>query len=104
MLLVDLQPLGFTGQEAEDILGRVSITVNKNAIPYDPQPPRVTSGLRLGTPSLTTRGFGLDEMKEIADLIVTTLKKSGDNKTEKEMRDRVHKLTKGFPVPGLGSF
>ena len=45
-----------------------------------------------------------DEMKEIADLIVTTLKKSGDNKTEKEMRDRVHKLTKGFPVPGLGSF
>ena len=104
MLLVDLQPLGLTGQEAEDILGRVSITVNKNAIPYDPQPPRVTSGLRLGTPSLTTRGFGLDEMKEIADLIVTTLKKSGDNKTEKEMRDRVHKLTKGFPVPGLGSF
>ena len=104
MLLVDLQPLGLTGQEAEDILGRVSITVNKNAIPYDPQPPRVTSGLRLGTPSLTTRGFGLDEMKEIADLIVTVLKKSGDDKTEKETRDRVHKLTKGFPVPGLGSF
>ena len=104
MLLVDLQPLGLTGQEAENILGRVSITVNKNAIPYDPQPPRVTSGLRLGTPSLTTRGFGLDEMKEIADLIVTVLKKPGSDKTEKETRDRVHRLTKGFPVPGLGSF
>ena len=104
MLLVDLQPLGLTGQEAENILGRVSITVNKNAIPYDPQPPRVTSGLRLGTPSLTTRGFCLDEMKEIADLIVTVLKKPGSDKTEKETRDRVHRLTKGFPVPGLGSF
>ena len=104
MLLVDLQPLGLTGQEAEDILGRVSITVNKNAIPYDPQPPRVTSGLRLGTPSLTTRGFGLDEMKEVADLIVSVLKKPGDSKTEKETRDRVHRLTARFPVPGLGSF
>ena len=104
MLLVDLRSLGLTGQEAEDILGRVSITVNKNAIPYDPQPPRVTSGLRLGTPSLTTRGFGLEEMKQVADLIVAALSQAGNKKAEKNVRRKVHELTNQFPVPGLGIF
>ena len=104
MLLVDLRSIGLTGQEAEDILGRVSITVNKNAIPYDPQPPRVTSGLRLGTPSLTTRGFGLEEMKQVADLIVAALSQAGNTKVEKEVRRKVHELTSQFPVPELGTF
>ena len=64
--------MDITGQEAEDALSRVYITVNKNAIPFDSRPPRVTSGLRLGTAALTTRGFGAEEMVEVARLIVKT--------------------------------
>jgi glycine hydroxymethyltransferase len=100
LMLVDLTPIGITGQEAEDALGRVHITVNKNAIPFDTQPPRVTSGLRLGTPALTTRGFGTEETVEVARLIVDVLTHIGDTRVEGDVGNRVLELTSGFPIPG----
>ena len=101
LMLVDVRALECTGQEAEEALGRVGITVNKNAIPNDPQPPRVTSGLRLGTPSITTRGFGETESRAVAELIVRTLNHRGDEKVEAEVSEAVAALTSRFPVPGL---
>lgn len=101
LMLVDLTPLSITGQDAEAALGRVHITVNKNAIPFDPNPPRVTSGLRLGTPSVTSRGFGQGEMSQIASFIVRVLTHLGDSAVEAEVRKQVVKLTAKFPVPGL---
>jgi glycine hydroxymethyltransferase len=82
-------------------LGRVNITVNKNAIPNDPQPPRVTSGLRLGSPAITSRGFGMEESKRVAALIVRALNYRGDERVEAEVRDAVAELTSQHPVPGL---
>ena len=101
LMLVDLTRLECTGQEAEDALGAVNITVNKNAIPNDPLPPRVTSGLRLGTPAVTTRGFGVEECKEVAAAIVRVLNHRGDAKVAGEVRDEISALTSRFPVPGL---
>jgi glycine hydroxymethyltransferase len=101
MVLVDLTPLGVTGQEAESALDRVNITVNKNAIPFDSRPPRVTSGLRLGTPSLTSRGFGTQEMRDIAKLLVRVLSNMEDKSVEKEVREDVEGITSRFSVPGL---
>ncbi len=101
LMLVDLRPLGWTGQEAEEALGRVRITVNKNAIPNDPQPPRVTSGLRLGTPAVTARGFGVEECQKVAQLIVRTLNSWDDTAALNAIADEVGQLTAGFPVPGL---
>ena len=101
LMLVDLTPIGITGQEAEDALGRVHITVNKNAIPFDTQPPRVTSGLRLGTPAITTRGFGTEETVEVARLIVEVLTHIGDTRVEEGVGNRVLELTSGFPIPGV---
>ena len=101
LMLVDLRPLGWTGQEAEEALGKVRITVNKNAIPNDPQPPRVTSGLRLGTPAVTARGFGVEECQKVAQLIVRTLNSHDDAATLGAIADEVGQLTAGFPVPGL---
>ena len=101
LLLVDLNPIGITGQDAETALERVHITVNKNAIPYDPRPPRVTSGLRLGTPAVTSRGFGAPEMELVAGAIVRVLTNLGDAVVEREVADQVAELTGRFPVPGL---
>ncbi|MBI4282574.1 MAG: serine hydroxymethyltransferase [Chloroflexi bacterium] len=101
MVLVDVTPLGVTGQEAEAALEKVNITVNKNAIPFDPQPPRITSGLRLGTPAVTSRGFGSQEMRDIARLIVKVLSSVGDREVEKEVREDVGGITSRFAVPGL---
>ena len=103
MVLVDVTPLEVTGQQAEDALGRVNITVNKNAIPFDTRPPRVTSGLRLGTPSVTSRGFGPQEMRDIARLIVRVLSNMEDTAVEKEVREEVEGITSRFLVPGLDS-
>ena len=100
LMLVDLTPIGITGQEAEDALGRVHITVNKNAIPFDPRPPRVTSGLRLGTPSITSRGFGVEESRLVASLITRVLTNLGDTRVEQEVGEQVVALTSRFPVPG----
>ena len=101
LMLVDLRPLGWTGQEAEEALGSVRITVNKNAIPNDPQPPRVTSGLRLGTPAVTARGFGVEECQKVAQLLVRTLNSKGDDAALSASADEVGQLTAGSPVPGL---
>ena len=101
LMLVDLTSLDCTGQDAEEVLGRVGITVNKNAIPNDPLPRRVTSGLRLGTPSITTRGFGVEETKQVAALIAKTLSHRGDAKVEEAIKEEVSELTTRFPVPGL---
>ncbi|MBI4201957.1 MAG: serine hydroxymethyltransferase [Chloroflexi bacterium] len=101
LMLVDVTPLGLSGQQAEDALGRVYITANKNAIPFDTKPPRVTSGLRLGTPALTSRGFGPEEMIEVGNLIVETLTHPSDGNVEDTIRRRVVDLTSSFPVPGL---
>ncbi len=101
LVLVDLTPIGVTGQEAEDALGKVNITVNKNAIPFDTRPPRVTSGLRLGTPAISSRGFGRDEMRDISGLIVKVLANIGNAAVEKEVREDVEGIASRFPVPGL---
>ena len=101
LVLVDLTPIGVTGQEAEDALGKVNITVNKNAIPFDTRPPRVTSGLRLGTPAVSSRGFGKEEMRDISGLIVKVLANIGNAAVEKEVREDVEGIASRFPVPGL---
>ena len=101
MMLVDLGALKCTGQEAEEALGRINVTVNKNAIPNDPLPPRVTSGLRLGTPSITSRGFGAEETKQVASIIGRALNQRGDERVEAQLRDEVIELTARHPVPGL---
>ena len=101
LVLVDVSPLGVTGQDAETALGKVNITVNKNAIPFDTRPPRVTSGLRLGTPSVSSRGFGVGEMGDIARLIVKTLSNVDDSGVEREVREDVEAMTSRFSAPGL---
>jgi len=103
LMLVDLRPIGVTGKDAEHMLEEAGITVNKNAIPFDPQPPKITSGIRIGTPAITTRGMGVDEMKVIASLIVKVLKSGGDEKIISEVRHEVEELTEQFPLyPELG--
>ena len=104
LLLVDVTPLGLTGQEAEDALGKVHITVNKNAIPFDPKPPRVTSGLRLGTPAVSSRGFGREEMTRVASFIVRVLTHPGDQEVEGQVRKEVVELTSQYAVPGLEGY
>ncbi|HEY8393355.1 MAG TPA: serine hydroxymethyltransferase [Thermaerobacter sp.] len=99
LMLVDLRPLGVTGREAEQVLERVGITVNKNAIPFDPQPPMVTSGIRLGTPALTTRGMREGEMREIGRLIAAALRHRDDPAELKRLRQRVLELSAAFPHP-----
>jgi len=98
LMLVDLGPLGITGREAESWLDEAGITVNKNAIPYDPQPPAVTSGIRLGTPALTTRGMRAGEMQTVARLICRTLAGRGEAAVAREVRDGVAELVAGFPL------
>ena len=97
LMLVDLRPKGLTGKEAEQLLDRAGITVNKNMIPGDPQSPFVTSGIRLGTSALTTRGFGAGEMKKVAGLIDTVLTKR-DDATVARIKREVRELTDAFPL------
>jgi glycine hydroxymethyltransferase len=101
LALVDLRESQLDGQQAEDLLHAAGITVNRNAVPFDPRPPRVTSGLRIGTPALATRGFGEAEFEEVADIIATALI-DGTSADVEALRARVRKLTDGFPLyPGL---
>jgi glycine hydroxymethyltransferase len=101
LVLVDLRNAALDGQQAEDLLHDAGITVNRNAVPFDPRPPRVTSGLRIGTPALATRGFGAAEFTEVADIIATTLVGGAATDVEAQ-RARVHALTEAFPLyPGL---
>ncbi|MFD1929372.1 serine hydroxymethyltransferase [Sporosarcina siberiensis] len=98
LLLINLRSLGLTGKVAEHVLDEVGITVNKNTIPYDLESPFVTSGVRIGTPAVTSRGFKEEEMKEIASIIATLLKNHEDENVKKESLDRVHALTDRFPL------
>ncbi len=101
LVLVDLAKTGITGRQAEEVLGAVGIVVNRNAVPFDKQPPRITSGIRLGTPAVTTRGFGSKEMKRIASLIVKVITNIEDRNTQKEAKEEVSQICSRFPVPGI---
>ena len=99
LVLADLRNSPLDGQQAEDVLHEVGITVNRNSVPFDPRPPMVTSGLRIGTPALATRGFGNVEFTEVADIIAEALKPGADTAA---LRTRVSALTGAFPLyPGL---
>ena len=99
LALVDLRTSPLNGQEAEDILHEVGITVNRNSVPFDPRPPMVTSGVRIGTPALATRGFADEEFREVADIIAHSLMPNPDVAA---LRGRVNELTAAFPLyPGL---
>lgn len=98
LLLVDLRSIGLTGKVAEKVLDEIGITVNKNTIPYDPESPFVTSGIRIGTAAVTSRGFGLEEMGEIARIISLALKHKDDEQKLEEARQRVAALTEKFPL------
>jgi glycine hydroxymethyltransferase len=101
LILVDLTSTGVTGRKAEEALSAAGIIVNRNTIPYDTRSARVTSGIRLGTPAMTTRGFGKEEMKLIAALIVKVIKKADDKKNLDSARAEVTQMCRRFPVPGI---
>ena len=102
VMLVDVRSCGLTGKVAEFLLDEVGITCNKNTIPFDPESPFVTSGIRLGTPALTTRGLKEDDMKEIAAIIAMVLKNSEDKAIHEDARNRVAALCEKYPMyPGL---
>ncbi len=104
LMLVDLQPKKLTGKAAEAALGRAHITCNKNGVPFDPQSPFVTSGVRLGAPAATSRGFGVAEFKKVGELIVEVLDglaangDAGNAAVEAAVRDKVGELTRRFPI------
>ena len=103
LLLVDLRPLALTGRDAEQALERAGITCNKNGIPFDPQKPTVTSGIRLGSPAATTRGFGAAEFRQVGAWIGEVLqslsnKPGGDSATEQRVRRAVEGLCARFPI------
>jgi glycine hydroxymethyltransferase len=100
VMLVDLRPKGITGKEAEAVLGSAHMTINKNAIPNDPEKPMVTSGVRLGTPAMTTRGFKEAEARATAHLVADVLDKPRDEAHLSAVRAKVAELTKRFPVYG----
>ena len=101
LMLVDLTPLGITGRQAERALESVDIVANKNAIPYDTLPPRTASGLRLGTPAITSRGMDANDARQVAKLIIRALGSIGDDAAMSVVRDEVRHLSGRFPVPGL---
>ena len=101
MVLVDVTPLGITGQQAERALEDVGIITNKNAIPFDPRPPRVTSGLRLGTPAITSRGMKEPEVKRIAAMLIKVLSDLEDKEAHINVAIEVKSLTSQFSVPGI---
>lgn len=98
LVLVDLRVEDITGKEAEAALEDVDIIVNKNMVPYDPESPMVTSGIRIGAPALTTRGMGEDQMEQIGGMIAERVKNPEDIKIEEQIRERVHELLEEFPL------
>jgi glycine hydroxymethyltransferase len=103
LMLVDLRPLALTGRDAEQALERAGITCNKNGIPFDPQRPTITSGIRLGSPAATTRGFGVAEFRQVGEWIAQVLRglanrPDGDGPTEARVREEVRALCACFPI------
>ena len=101
IVLVDLTPMDITGRQAEEALGEANIVVNRNAIPFDQKPPRTASGLRLGTPSITSRGMGAEESRQIGRLILRVLGNIGSDSIKRDVRDEAMALCARFPAPGL---
>ena len=101
LMLVDVTPLGVTGREAEHLLDEIGITVNKNAIPFDKNPPNVASGIRVGTPATTSRGFREPEMRLIGESIVSAIVGRDDPAEQSRLAAQIHDLCSRFPVPGL---
>jgi glycine hydroxymethyltransferase len=97
-MLVDVSPFGLTGKKAEGLLDSAKITVNKNAIPFDTRSPLVTSGVRIGTPAVTTRGMGPNEMQQIADLILEVFGSEGRKEVVESVGAKVQKLCENFPL------
>jgi len=101
LMLVDLTSTGITGGHTAKVLEDAGIVCNRNEIPFDTRPPAITSGIRLGTPAVTTRGFGKEEMKLIAGMIVKVIKNVDDQKVVEEVRREVTQMCQRFPVPGI---
>ena len=101
LLLVDVTPLGVTGKEAEHLLDEIGITVNKNAIPFDKLPPNTASGIRIGTPATTSRGFGPDEMRTIGRIIIEAIQHRDEPDVQARLAGNVLEIANRFPVPGL---
>src|ERR1035437_2271606 len=101
LMLVDVTPLGVTGKEAEHLLDEVGITVNKNAIPFDKNPPNTASGIRVGTPATTSRGFREAEMTQLGEIIVSAIVTRDDPVEQARLATIVHDMCGRFPVPGL---
>lgn len=100
MVLIDLTSTGLTGKEAEEMLGAVGISINRNVIPFDPRPPQVASGMRLGTPAITTRGLDPQEVRHLAQLIYQALSHSRGTKVLGRLRQEVEEICQRFPIPG----
>ena len=98
VMLVDLTPQNITGKEAQTLLDEVNITANRNTIPFEPRSPFVTSGIRLGSPALTTRGFGEEDMREVARIIAHVLDMPADESRRSEARRRVAALCTKYPL------
>ena len=103
MVLVDLTSIGINGKDAEISLGKVNIVANRNTIPYDKNPPGTGSGIRLGTPALTSRGMGQKEANQIGELILQTLNNFGNEKISNSVKAEISELAERFPVPGINS-
>jgi glycine hydroxymethyltransferase len=101
LLLVDVTPLGVTGKEAEHLLDEIGITVNKNAIPFDTLPPNTASGIRIGTPATTSRGFGTDEMRMVGRMIIEAIQRRDEPSVQARLAGDVRSMVAHFPVPGL---
>ena len=103
LMLVDMRGVGVTGAEAETKMRSVGIVANKNMIPFDPNPPRVTSGVRVGVPAITSRGMKTDDMATVAELIVESLQVQDGTSDQRALADRVKQFASSFPVPGIDS-
>jgi glycine hydroxymethyltransferase len=101
LMLVDVMSRGVTGKDAEHLLDEIGITVNKNQIPFDSQPANTSSGIRVGTPAITSRGMGADEMREIGSLIAEAIERHDDPSARAQLAPRVDDIARRFPVPGL---
>jgi glycine hydroxymethyltransferase len=101
LMLVDVMSLGVTGKDAEHLLDEIGITVNKNQIPFDGQPANTSSGIRVGTPAVTSRGMGTDEMREIGRLIIDAIESRDDAAEQRRLATQVAEICARFPVPGL---
>jgi glycine hydroxymethyltransferase len=101
LVLIDVRGLGLNGQEAADALERAGVVANKNTIPYDPLPPTQGSGVRMGTPALTSRGMGPDEMRRVGAIIASVLQAPADEVSAERLRREVAELCEAFPAPGI---